>query len=49
MVFLGSKLTINFQSLPYAVTKPRFCHFESLSIRRAIDGDLLARGYGHRR
>jgi len=40
---LGGKSTINIQLLPYAITKPRFCHFESLSMRRAADGDLLAR------
>jgi hypothetical protein len=37
------QIAINIQSLPYAVTKPRFCHFESLSIRRTADGDLMAR------
>jgi len=33
---------VNIESLPYAVTKRRSCHFGSLSMRPAVDGDLLA-------
>jgi hypothetical protein len=45
----GRKVAINVRSRPHAVTKRRFCHFVSLSARRAAGGGVARDGHGQRR